>query len=196
MPARPLSEPRFREYVWDAPGAVGRAGRVLLFECPTRGVLMAELRINGSIHDVDADPDTPLLWVLRDQLGLTGTKYGCGLSMCGACTVLVDGEAVRACQTYIGDLAEAGAEVTTIEGLSGPIAEAVLAAWEQQVVSQCGYCQPGQIVQAIALLTGNREPDDATINTVMAGNLCRCGTYGRIRAALKQAAKTLQGGEG
>ncbi len=152
---------------------------------------MAEFRINGAIHTLDADPDTPLLWMLRDGLGLTGTKYGCGASLCGACTVLVNGEAVPACQTYVGDLT--GADITTIEGLSGPIAEAVLAAWERHAVSQCGYCQPGQVVRAVALLTATPDPDDSIISAAMAGNLCRCGTYPRIRAAVKTAAATMKG---
>jgi len=153
---------------------------------------MAEFRINGTVQSLDVDPDTPLLWALRDGLGLTGTKYGCGAALCGACTVLVDGEAVHACQTYLRDLA--GAEITTIEGLSGPVAEAVLAAWEEHQVSQCGYCQPGQVVQAVALLSEFPDPDDGTINNTMSGNLCRCGTYGRIRAALKTASARLAEG--
>jgi isoquinoline 1-oxidoreductase alpha subunit len=151
---------------------------------------MARLTVNGTEHDLDLAPDVPLLWALRDTLGLTGTKYGCGLSQCGACTVHVDGRAVRACQTYVGDVTNT--EITTIEGLSGPIAEAVLKAWEDLNVSQCGYCQPGQIMEAVALLARTPQPDDAAINASMNGNLCRCGTYGRIRAAIHRAAEALK----
>jgi isoquinoline 1-oxidoreductase alpha subunit len=150
---------------------------------------MPTLTINGAAKSVDVPPDTPLLWVLRDTLGLTGTKYGCGLSQCGACTVHVNGDAVRACQTYVGDLS--GAEITTIEGLSGPVANAVRDAWLAHDVAQCGYCQPGQIMQATALLSKTPEPDDAAIATAMNGNLCRCGTYHRIRAAIRTASAAL-----
>ncbi|WP_299442068.1 (2Fe-2S)-binding protein [uncultured Rhodospira sp.] len=150
---------------------------------------MARLTINGTVHDIDVAPDVPLLWALRDSLGLTGTKYGCGLSQCGACTVHVDGQAVQACQTYVGDVADA--KITTIEGLSGPVADAVMAAWRDQGVSQCGACQPGQIMQAVALLSRTPKPDDAAITGAMNGNLCRCGTYGRIRAAIHAAANRL-----
>jgi len=150
---------------------------------------MARLNVNGTTKTIDVSPDTPLLSVLRDVLGLTGTKYGCGSGQCGACTVHVNGDAVRACQAYVGDVASA--EITTIEGLSGPVADAVKAAWLEHDVAQCGYCQPGQIMQAVALLTRTPNPDDAAITAVMNGNLCRCGTYGRIRAAIRTAVEAL-----
>ncbi|KAA5606492.1 (2Fe-2S)-binding protein [Roseospira marina] len=150
---------------------------------------MARLTINGTVQTLDVPPETSLLNALRDELGLTGTKYGCGLSQCGACTVHVNGDAVRACQTYVRDLGDA--RVTTIEGVSGPVADAVRAAWLEHDVAQCGYCQPGQIMQAIALLTRQPNPDDAAITAAMNGNLCRCGTYGRIRAAIRSAARML-----
>lgn len=150
---------------------------------------MPTLTINGTAMTVDVPPDTPLLWVLRDTLGLTGTKYGCGVSQCGACTVHVNGDAVRACQTYVRDIKDA--EITTIEGVSGPVAEAVMAAWLAQDVAQCGYCQPGQIMQAIALLRDTPDPDVAAIAAAMNGNLCRCGTYARSRTAIRAAAETL-----
>lgn len=148
------------------------------------------LTVNGISHEVDVEDDMPLLWVLRDELGVTGVKYGCGVAQCGACTVHVDGQAVRSCQLRIGDLE---GEVTTIEGLGTPDAmHAVQAAWAEQQVAQCGYCQSGQIMQAAALLELNDDPSDAEIDAVMSGNLCRCGTYPRIRAAVKTAAKTLR----
>ena len=151
-----------------------------------------DLIVNGKRVSVGADPDTPLLWVLRDELGLTGTKYGCGIAQCGACTVNVDGMAVRSCQLAIGDLA--GGEVTTIEGLGEPDSlHAVQEAWIEHQVAQCGYCQSGQIMQAAALLDMNPEPTDEDIDAVMSGNLCRCGTYPRIRAAVHTAARKLQG---
>ena len=147
--------------------------------------------INGRVETVDLPPDMPLLWALRDGLNLTGTKYGCGVAACGACTVQVNGQAVRSCQTLIGDIA--GAEVLTIEGLGTPEAlHAVQAAWIDEQVAQCGYCQSGQIMQAAALLAANPAPSAAEIDEAMDGNLCRCGTYPRIRAAVQRAAKTLQ----
>ena len=147
--------------------------------------------INGRVETVDLPPDMPLLWALRDGLNLTGTKYGCGVAACGACTVQVNGQAVRSCQTLIGDIA--GAEVLTIEGLGTPEAlHAVQAAWIDEQVAQCGYCQSGQIMQAAALLAANPAPSGADIDEAMDGNLCRCGTYPRIRAAVQRAAKTLQ----
>ena len=153
-----------------------------------------QLRVNGRDHEVEADPAMPLLWALRDLLGLKGTKYGCGAGLCGACTVHVDGQPRRACQTPVGTL-EAGARITTIEGLGTPDAlSAVQAAWVDLQVAQCGYCQSGQIMAATALLAQNPAPDDAAIDAAMNGNLCRCGTYPRIRAAVHQAAAALAKG--
>ena len=150
------------------------------------------ITVNGRARDVSAEPDTPLLWLLRGELQLTGTKFGCGMALCGACTVHVDGKPVRGCVT---PLAAVGAQpVTTIEGLTGPVADAVRAAWIAQDVAQCGYCQSGQIMAAAALLAANRKPTDADIDAAMAGNLCRCGTYPRIRAAVHDAARRLAGG--
>lgn len=149
--------------------------------------------VNGTGHEVTADPETPLLWVLRDELHLTGTKYGCGIGACGACTVHLDGVAVRSCQVPLGD-AE-GAQITTIEGLGTPKALHLLqAAWVDHQVAQCGYCQSGQIMQAAALLAEVPQPNDAQIDEAMSGNLCRCGTYPRIRAAIHDAAARLQKG--
>ena len=142
------------------------------------------LTINGKNVTVESAPDTPLLWVLRDELGLVGTKFGCGKALCGACTVHLTGMAIRSCQTPIGSVA--GQKVTTIEGLGN---NAVQRAWVAIDVPQCGYCQPGQIMSATALLAMNKNPSDADIDAFMSGNLCRCGTYTRIRAAIKQAAK-------
>jgi isoquinoline 1-oxidoreductase alpha subunit len=150
-----------------------------------------QLTVNGKIRDVDVSPDMPLLWVLRDELKLTGTKYGCGIAQCGACTVHLDGLAVRSCQLAVGDV---DGEITTIEGLGTVEAlHAVQAAWVEHQVAQCGYCQSGQIMQAASLLSTNPEPSDTDIDQVMSGNLCRCGTYPRIRAAIKTAATKLQG---
>ena len=149
-----------------------------------------KLTINGKDHEVDVEPDMPLLWVLRDELDITGVKYGCGIAQCGACTVHVDGMAVRSCQLRIGDLE---GEVTTIEGLGTPEAlHAVQAAWIEHQVAQCGYCQSGQIMQAAALLESDDDPSDEVIDQVMSGNLCRCGPYPRIRAAVKSAAQNLR----
>ena len=147
---------------------------------------MLQLLINGKPTDVDAPADTPLLWVLRDTVGLTGTKYGCGLGLCGACTVHVDGKPVRSCQTQIGTLA--GKAVLTIEGLSVDGTHPVQQAWLKHQVPQCGYCQSGQIMSAVALLANKPRPTDQDIDAAMAGNLCRCGTYQRIRAAIHTAA--------
>jgi len=148
---------------------------------------MINLTLNGKRQSIDVDPTTPLLWVLRDDLGLTGTKYGCGTSLCGACTVHLDGEAVRACTTPVS--AAAGKRVMTIEGIGATKAgRAVQAAWRKLDVVQCGYCQSGQIMSAAALLAAKRKPTDADIDAAMAGNLCRCATYQRIRAAIHEAA--------
>jgi len=147
---------------------------------------MISLIINGEHHKVDAEPDTPLLWVLRDQLGFDSTKFGCGEGMCGACTVLIDGEAMRSCTLPVGELAGRG--ITTLQGLETAIGKALLAAWIELDVPQCGYCQPGQILSAAALLHRTAKPSDAEIDAAMDGNLCRCGTYNRIRAAIHLAA--------
>lgn len=147
------------------------------------------LKINGKSQKVDAAPGTPLLWVLRDHLGLTGTKYGCGVAQCGACTVHVDGTPTRACITPHDSLK--GAAITTIEGVEGAAAEAIRAAWIASDVPQCGYCQAGQIMAATALLRDNPAPDDAAIDNAMSGNLCRCATYMSIRRAIKDAAESL-----
>ncbi len=151
--------------------------------------LMITLTINGSKHDLDAAPDMPLLWAVRDLLNMTGTKFGCGIAQCGACTVHLDGQPVRSCQTAISDAA--GHEITTIEGVKGKVAEAVQAAWQDLDVVQCGYCQSGQIMSAIGLLTQTPKPSDADIVSAMDGNVCRCATYGRIQAAIHQAASKL-----
>jgi isoquinoline 1-oxidoreductase alpha subunit len=148
---------------------------------------MANLRVNGATRAVDADPAMPLLWALRDLIGLTGTKYGCGIGACGACTVHLNGQAVRSCITSIGDVGDQ--EVTTIEGLSPDSTHPVQRAWIANNVPQCGYCQVGQIMQAVALLKDTPKPTDQQIADAMSGNICRCGTYQRIRAAIKQAAE-------
>ncbi|ALD91233.1 (2Fe-2S)-binding protein [Cupriavidus gilardii CR3] len=151
---------------------------------------MTTLEINGKPMQVDADPSTPLLWALRDQLQMTGTKFGCGIAACGACTVHMNGQPIRACVTPISALQ--GARITTIEGAgTDKVGRAVLDAWVRNDVSQCGYCQNGQVMSAIGLLRNKRKPTDADIDQAMAGNLCRCGTYQRIRAAIKDAARTL-----
>ena len=151
---------------------------------------MIELNINGQAMSVDADPSTPLLWALRDNLGLTGTKFGCGVAACGACTVHVDGQPRRACVTPISSVA--GARITTIEALeTDRVGRAVQDAWVRNDVVQCGYCQSGQVMAATALLREKRNPSDRDIDEAMSGNLCRCGTYARIRAAIKDAAKSL-----
>jgi isoquinoline 1-oxidoreductase subunit alpha len=148
------------------------------------------LTINGTSHTVDLPDDMPLLWVLRDGLNITGVKYGCGIAQCGACTVHIGGEAVRSCQVALADV---WGEITTIEGLGAPDAlHAVQAAWIEHQVAQCGYCQSGQIMQAADLLARNPEPTDADIDAAMSGNLCRCGTYPRIRAAVHAAASAMK----
>lgn len=153
---------------------------------------MISLTVNGKTHRVDVAPDTPLLWVLRDHLDLTGTKYGCGVAQCGACTVHLDGKPVRSCVTPVS--AAVGQKVTTIEGLGSKAGRAVQAAWEKLEVVQCGYCQSGQIMSAAALLGSNGNPSDGDIDTAMMGNLCRCATYHRIRTAIHEAARVLESG--
>ncbi len=148
------------------------------------------IKVNGESRSIEAEPDTPLLWVLRDDLRLTGTKFGCGKALCGACTVHVDGEAVRSCQIQARDVV--GREVTTIEGAKGPVAEAVVANWVKMDVAQCGYCQPGQVMAAIGLLSQIPNPTDDDIDKAMDGNICRCATYHRIRAAIHESAKSIK----
>jgi isoquinoline 1-oxidoreductase alpha subunit len=148
---------------------------------------MVTLTVNGKAQQVDVPPDTPLLWALRDVLGLTGTKYGCGMALCGACTVHIDGQPARACITPVS--AAAQRKITTVEGIAAdPVGKAVQAAWVDMGVPQCGYCQAGQVMSATALLKQKAKPSDADIDAAMAGNICRCGTYTRIRAAIHQAA--------
>jgi len=146
---------------------------------------MITLTVNGKAQSVDVSPDVPLLWVLRDGLKLTGTKYGCGMALCGACTVHLDGEAVRSCSVPVS--AASGKQITTIEGLSGDGSHPLQLAWVVEQVPQCGYCQSGQIMQAAALLAKTPAPTDADIDAAMSGNICRCGTYQRIRAAIHRA---------
>ena len=145
------------------------------------------MNVNGKSHDVDVEPDTPLLWVLRDTIGLTGTKYGCGIAQCGACTVHVDGQPVKSCNTNLA--AVVGKKVMTIEGLSADASNPVQKAWIQHTVPQCGYCQSGQILAAVALLRRVPNPSDREIDEAMAGNICRCGTYAQIKEAIQTAAK-------
>lgn len=151
---------------------------------------MASFKVNGIAHSFDGDPEMPLLWYLRDILHLTGTKFGCGMALCGACTVLKNGTAVRSCVTRMSTLSN-GTEITTIEGVSEHGPHAVQKAWMEVNVPQCGYCQPGQIMQAISLLKTRHHPTDKDIDDVMSGNICRCGTYQRIRAAIKEAAREI-----
>ena len=151
---------------------------------------MTKLTLNGKAITVDVAPDTPLLWVLRDHLEMTGTKFGCGAALCGACTVHLDGVATRSCVTAISAVGDR--KVTTIEGLSGKVSAAVQRAWDKIQVPQCGYCQSGQVMAATALLSKNAKPSDAQIREAMDGNICRCGTYGRIRAAIHDAARQLE----
>ncbi|MEZ4364345.1 MAG: (2Fe-2S)-binding protein [Kofleriaceae bacterium] len=151
-----------------------------------------KLDVNGSVREVEASPEMPLLWVLRDMLGFTGTKFGCGAAQCGACTVHLDGQPVRACVTPVSTVGDR--KVTTIEGLSADGAHPVQRAWLEADVVQCGYCQSGQIMTAVALLARNPEPSDRDIDAAMSGNICRCGTYGRVREAIHLAARLQRGG--
>jgi isoquinoline 1-oxidoreductase alpha subunit len=148
-----------------------------------------ELKVNGKKVEVNVPADTPLLWALRDELGLTGTKYGCGMALCGACTIYIDGEPTRSCVTPLS--VGQGREITTIEGLNSKAASAVQKAWTEMSVPQCGYCQSGQVMAATALLSKTPHPSDEQIDAAMTGNICRCGTYGRIRAAIHEAAKNI-----
>lgn len=152
--------------------------------------MAVDFTLNGQAVSVDVDADTPLLWAIRDELGLTGTKFGCGLALCGACTVHMDGVPVRSCQTFVEDVA--GASITTIEGLESKQAQAVQAAWQELDVPQCGYCQSGQIMSATALLTETPKPSDEDIDAAMNGNVCRCATYHRIRKAIHRAAEIME----
>jgi isoquinoline 1-oxidoreductase subunit alpha len=154
--------------------------------------MSVQLQVNGTSASVDADPTTPLLWVLRENLGLTGTKFGCGAAQCGACTVHLDGHAVRSCVLPLS--AAAGHAVTTIEGLAGGVRDALVKAWIEEDVPQCGYCQTGQIMSAAILLAEKSAPDDTDVDAGMGGNICRCATYVRIRSAIHRAAATLNGG--
>ena len=155
---------------------------------------MVKLKVNGREHAVDVSPDTPLLWVVRETLGLTGTKFGCGMALCGACTLHLDGEAVRSCVTPVSRAA--GKEITTIEGLSPDLRHPLQLAWIAEDVPQCGYCQSGQIMAAAVLLRENPKPTDADIDDCMTGNICRCGTYQRIRRAIHRAAEMQANGGG
>lgn len=178
-----LAETRTAQYILTA----WRGHSVLAVVVCFGAFFMASITINGTAHDVAADPSTPLLWVLRDIVGLTGTKFGCGIAQCGACTVHLDGAPVRSCSTPLS--AVGTRQVTTIEGLSADSTHAVQRAWDEAQVAQCGYCQSGQIMAAAALLDRNASPSDADIDTAMQGNICRCGTYQRIRAAIHRAAE-------
>jgi isoquinoline 1-oxidoreductase alpha subunit len=166
-------------------GTIGNLGEI-------NGSAMISITINNQIVSVEAASDTPLLWVLRDHLGMTGTKFGCGMALCGACTVHIDGAATRSCVLPLS--AVAGRSITTIEGLSKDRSHAVQKAWLEIDVPQCGYCQSGQIMSAAALLKANPKPNDADIDAAMSGNICRCGTYPRIRKAIHRAAELLQTG--
>ena len=152
--------------------------------------MSVNFQVNGKAVSANAEPDTPLLWVIRDELGMTGTKFGCGMALCGACTVHINGKAVRSCQTSLSSVA--GQKVSTIESLSTNNTHPLQVAWIKHDVPQCGYCQSGQLMSAAALLSTNKNPSDIDIDAAMSGNLCRCGTYPRIRAAIKDAATTMR----
>ncbi len=152
--------------------------------------MSVKFQVNGKAVNATAEPDTPLLWVIRDELGMTGTKFGCGIAQCGACTVHVNGAPVRSCQTPLSTVS--GKKVSTVEGLSKNNSHPLQMAWIKHDVPQCGYCQSGQLMSASALLANNKNPSDADIDAAMAGNICRCGTYPRIRAAIKDAASTMR----
>jgi isoquinoline 1-oxidoreductase alpha subunit len=152
--------------------------------------MTTQFKINGKTVNVKAEADTPLLWVIRDEIGLTGTKFGCGAALCGACTVHLDGQPIRSCQTPVSSVA--GREVSTIESLSRDNSHVLQKAWIAHDVPQCGYCQSGQLMSAAALLATNKNPSDSDIDAAMSGNICRCGTYGRIKAAIKSAAAELR----
>jgi aerobic-type carbon monoxide dehydrogenase small subunit (CoxS/CutS family) len=154
---------------------------------------MISLKVNGILHELNVDPQTPLLWILNEQLGLTGTKYSCGIGECGACTVIIDGEAELACTVTVEEVRNL--DIVTIEGLKGPAADALRNAWIEEDVAQCGYCQPGQIMTATALLTNNPDPDDRDIDAAMSGVLCRCGTYQSLRKAIHLAAREVRNGQ-
>jgi isoquinoline 1-oxidoreductase subunit alpha len=151
---------------------------------------MIKFKLNGTDQELAVDGNMPLLWAIRDVVGLTGTKFGCGQALCGACTVMLDGVPTRSCQTLLSDVS--GLSVTTIEGVSGKVADAVQSAWAELDVPQCGYCQSGQVIAAVGLLTDNKKPSDDDINAAMSGNLCRCNTYSRVRTAVHAAAKKLE----
>jgi len=153
--------------------------------------MATKLTVNGEERTIDADPNMPLLWALRDELKLTGTKFGCGIAQCGSCTVHVNGESVRSCQAFLSDLD--GAEVVTIEAVEGPEADALRQAWTELDIPQCGYCQSGQIMAAVAMLKNKPNPNERVIDSTMSGNVCRCVTYHRIRAGIHRAAEILKG---
>jgi isoquinoline 1-oxidoreductase alpha subunit len=152
--------------------------------------MTTQINLNGRVLDVKAETDTPLLWVIRDEIGMTGTKFGCGVALCGACTVHMDGVPIRSCVTPLSVVA--GKKITTIESLSNDNSHPLQVAWIKHDVPQCGYCQSGQLMSAAALLSGNKNPSDAEIDSAMSGNICRCGTYPRIKAAIKDAASTMR----
>jgi len=156
--------------------------------------MATQLKVNGKAVTANSEPDTPLLWVIRDEVGLTGTKFGCGKALCGACTVLLDGVPIRSCSTPLS--AAAGRSVSTVEGLSANNSHPLQKAWIKHDVPQCGYCQSGQLMSAAALLAGNKNPSDDDINSAVSGNICRCGTYVRVRAAVKTAAADMRGAKG